>query len=291
MHKGLTRSQLYREAIEKLSSSEISNSTNEVAWILEYAVGLTRLMIHTSPGQSVSEDDRQRAWECVERRATGEPLQHILGTQEFWGMDFIVSRNVLIPRPETELLVRAMLSRLPSQSSPIIVDVGTGSGCLAIALSAEIPNAIVLALDCSLMAIDIARHNACYHGKDDHVKFCVSDLLAPLLSANLVGKVTAIVANLPYIREEEMSTLSREVRDFEPKMALAGGPDGLVLYRRLLPEAAKILVPQGHVVLEVGQGQARCLSEEVSFGRSFGVNEIIPDSIGIQRVVCLERTG
>ena len=284
-------SHLYREVIAKLSAAGVANSTNEAAWLFEHAVGWTRLMIHTEPDRSLSVEDRQRVWECVERRMSGEPLQYIIGSQEFWGRDFMVTRNVLIPRPETELLVQAVLSRLRNRPHPIIVDVGTGSGCIAITVNLEIPEATVFALDRCPSAIQIAQRNAHFHSQSDHLRFCVSDLLSPLLSGHLVGKVTAIVANLPYIREEEFSTLSREVSNFEPKMALDGGPDGLSLYRRLLPEAATVLAPHGQMVVEVGQGQARLLCEEALSSGHYRADETIRDSLGIERIVCLERRG
>ena len=291
MNGPISYSHLYREVIRRLSSCGISNSSNEAAWILEHATGVTRLMIHTSPDQSVTEEARRQAWEHVERRASGEPLQYVLGTQEFWGMEILVSKHVLIPRPETELLVKEVLMRLGSQASPIIIDVGTGSGCVALAISRESPGATVLAIDRCPLAIGIAAKNAERHNRQDQVKFCVGDLLAPLLSARLAGKVTAIVANLPYIRESEFPTLSREVCDFEPKLALDGGPDGLMLYRRLLPEASRVLEPKGHCMMEVGRGQAQLLCKEARASGDFLVNDIIHDSLDIQRVVCLERKG
>ncbi|WP_454064523.1 peptide chain release factor N(5)-glutamine methyltransferase [Candidatus Nitrospira salsa] len=287
----MSYSQLYREAVHRLSACGVTNSLNEAAWILEQTIGVTRLMIHTSPDCLLTNDDQRRAWKSIERRSTGEPLQYILGTQEFWGMEFMVSNHVLIPRPETELLVQAMMVRLEAFSCPIIVDVGTGSGCLAIALSAECPYAMIVAVDRSLQALHIAVRNAEFHGQNGQVRFCVGDLLAPLSSASFLGKVTAIVANLPYISETELASLSRDVRDFEPKLALDGGADGLAVYRRLLPEAENILAPDGHLVVEVGQGQASRLCDEACAGGRFRVHEIIHDSLGIQRVVCLERTG
>jgi len=287
----MSYSQLYRDAVHKLSDCGVTNSVNEAAWILEQTISVTRLMIHASPDCLVPDDDRARAWKSIERRANGEPLQYILGSQEFWGMEFVVSSDVLIPRPETELLVHAVLARLEVFPCPIIVDVGTGSGCLAIALSRECSDAMVVAVDRSVQALRIAVNNAMFHGQYSQVKFCVGDLLAPLSSASFLGKVTAIVANLPYIRETELSSLSRDVRDFEPKLALDGGADGLAVYRRLLPEAQNVLAPGGHLVVEVGQGQASRLCDEACSGGRFRVHEIIHDSLGIQRVVCLERTG
>ncbi|GJL55902.1 MAG: release factor glutamine methyltransferase [Nitrospirales bacterium] len=287
----MSYSQLYREAIRTLSAWGVTNAANEAAWILEQTVGLTRLMIHASPDRCVPDDDQRRALGCIKRRASGEPLQYILGTQEFWGMEFVVSSHVLIPRPESELLVKAVMSRLESFSSPVIVDVGTGSGCLAIALSVERPDAMIVAMDRSVHALRVAVGNAKSHGQYDRVKFCVGDLVSPLSSASFLGKVTAIVANLPYVPERELASLSRDVRDFEPTLALDGGADGLAVYRRLLPEAEGILQPHGHVIVEVGRGQADSLCDEVCRGGSFRVHEIIHDSLGIQRVVCLERTG
>ena len=287
----MTNSQLFRQAIEKLSRAKISNSTNESAWILEHAAGLTRLTIHTNPDHIVSDEDCKQVWECLDRRAFGEPLQYILGSQEFWGMEFFVSRNVLIPRPETELLVDAAISRLCSRSCPFIIDVGTGSGCVAISLNVELPDATVLGLDRCPLAIRMAQKNAQVYNQDSPVGFCVSDLLSPLLSGRLVGKVTAIVANLPYIREDEFALLSREVIDFEPRIALDGGSDGLGIYRRLLPQAAKVLSPCGHLIVEVGKGQARSLCDEATLAGDYREDEIICDSLGIQRIVCLERKG
>ncbi|WP_447970673.1 peptide chain release factor N(5)-glutamine methyltransferase [Nitrospira sp. M1] len=287
----MSYSQLYREAIRTLSAWGVTNAANEAAWILEQTIGLTRLMIHASPDRHVPDDDQRQALSCIKRRAGGEPLQYILGTQEFWGMEFAVSSHVLIPRLESELLVKAVMSRLESFVSPVIVDVGTGSGCLAIALSVERSDAMIVAMDRSVQALRVAVGNAKSHGQYDRVKFCVGDLVSPLSSASFLGKVTAIVANLPYVPERELASLSRDVRDFEPTLALDGGADGLAIYRRLLPEAEGILQPHGHVIVEVGQGQADCLCDEACRSGSFRVHEIIHDSLGIQRVVCLERTG
>ena len=198
--------QLYQNAVAKLESSNVSNARHEAAWILEETIGLTRLKVQTFPDHVVSEEAWRCAWEAVERRASGEPLQYILGSQEFWGLDFFVSKDVLIPRYETELIMESVLSRVREHVSPLIIDVGTGSGCLAVAIGMELPHAQILALDRCLNAIRIAVHNANQHEIYHRIGFCVGDLLTPLLSARLAGKVTAVVANLPYIREEEFFT-------------------------------------------------------------------------------------
>ena len=286
----LSRGQLYQKAVAKLESSDVGNARHEAAWILEETIGLTRIMIQAFPDADVSKEMWQCAWESVERRALGEPLQYVLGSQEFWGLDFLVSRDVLIPRYETELIMESVLSQVREHVSPLIIDVGTGSGCLAVAMGIELPHAQILALDRCSKAIRTALYNAQHHKIHHRIEFCVGDLLAPLLSTRLAGKVTAVVANLPYIREAEFFTLSPEVRDFEPKMALDGGTDGLVLYRRLLREAQEIVQPSGYVIVEVGKGQASTLCEDAT-RCGYRIHQILHDSIGIERVVCLERTG
>ena len=289
-HRRMTRSQLYQEADQvSWNASGISNAKNEVVWILEHTLKRNGLMIHTDPNQLVSIDDQKKTWSLLERRASGEPIQYLLGTQEFCGLDFVVSRDVLIPRPDTELLVQVVSSRLNNRSSPLIVDVGTGSGCIAVTLAVTIPLATIIAIDQCTLAIKTAKENAIRHHIIPRIKILVGDLLSPLLSGKLEGKVAAIVSNLPYISHEEWRQLPREVRDFEPKRALDGGEDGLMLHRRLLREAGDLLMPNGVLVLEVGKGQASRLCQEIWPQDPFSVQEVRQDSLGIDRIVCLER--
>lgn len=287
----MSHAQLYREAVRKLSSAGLSNAENEAMWILEETIGLTRLMIHASPDHFVSAKDEQLAWDVLNRRASGEPIQYLLGTQEFWGLEFLVPRGVLIPRLDSELLIRTILLYLKDAPNPLIVDVGTGSGCLAVALATEIPQSRILATDRSVLAIRTAMKNAARHNVMHQIKFCVGDLLTPLLSCRLAGKVGGIIANLPYIRHEEWDQLPREVREFEPRLALDGGPDGLVPSRELLRQAGVLLAARGVLVLEVGKGQARRLCQDVTTKDLYHVLEIRRDSLEIERVLCLERKG
>ena len=258
-------------------------------WILEETIGLTRLMIHASPDHVVSVQDQQTAWHCLERRASGEPIQYVLGTQEFWGLEFCVPPGVLIPRPDSELLIHTMLPYIEDSPTSLVVDVGTGTGCLAVALGMEKPHVKILATDRSLLAVRTAQKNAARHEVIHHMNFCVGDLLAPLLSQGLEGKVAGIVANLPYISHEEWGQLPHEVRAFEPALALDGGPDGLVPYRHLLQQARVLLAPRGALVLEVGRGQSSILCQEVNAEGRYEVREVRRDALGIERVVSLER--
>ena len=282
-------SELYRGAVDTLTQAGISNARHEALWILEYALGVTSLQFHTNPEAPLDAETCRKAVALFQRRASREPLQYVLGTQEFFGLNFTVRPEVLIPRPETELLVEEMIALLGSDTRPVILDVGTGSGCLAISLAVNLPQAVMIASDKSVAALRIARLNAMRHGVLQRILWVAGDLLAHLLSGNLAGKVTAIIANLPYISHVEWDHLSPDVKDFEPRLALDGGPDGLDMYRRLLDEAPGIVSSEGFMVMEVGIGQAEILCQEPAVTNAFQIVKVRPDSQGIPRVVVVQR--
>lgn len=272
-----------------LSSAGISNAVDETMWIMESALGLSRLTVHVNPDRVVPPGDRENAMSLFQRRVAGEPLQYVLGTQEFYGLEFTVNTGVLIPRPETELLVDEVLSHELPSSHPVVVDVGTGSGCLAVALAVADPNMTLYATDCCGIALAAAEANAVRHHMDRRVTFLLGDLCEPLRSMGLTGQVSAMVSNLPYIPSAELATLPREVREFEPNLALDGGADGLVLYRRLLRQAGEFLKPGGILVLESGYAQAGLICEEAVEQGEYSVRHIRQDFSGIERVIYLER--
>ena len=284
-------SQLYREAVNQLSQAGIANAKLEAMWILEEALGVGRIRIHAYEEDLLDFEQWQRTISLVERRAAGEPLQYVLGSQEFFGLDMAVGPGVLIPRPESELLVEEVISRLQTYPKPVIWDVGTGSGCLVISVARALHRAIVMASDRSVLALQVARRNALKHGVDSRILWFAGDLLAPLLSSRLAGKVTAIIANLPYISHDEWERLSPDVKDFEPRLALDGGPDGLDVYRRLLEEVPGVLAAEGVVYMEVGLGQADRLCEEATASKKFEVLKVQSDGQGIPRMVCLQQVG
>ena len=188
----------------------------------------------------------------IARRAAREPVGYILGEREFWGLAFEVTRDVLIPRPETELIVEEALAAFGGGAPPeTVVDVGTGSGCLAITLAREFGGADVVAIDRSEAALDVARRNAVRHGMAARIDFRVADLLD-----GLTRRADLIVSNPPYVARRDAPALAPEVRDHEPHLALFGGDDGLAVYRRLLPAAHARLTRGGKLVLELGQHQA-----------------------------------
>jgi release factor glutamine methyltransferase len=220
----------------------------------------------------------------VERRRSGEPVQYITGEQEFYGLPFRVTPDVLIPRPETEHLVEKALGLAAEVDRPRIIDVGTGSGAIAVALAHHLPNARITALDISPMALEIARENARRDAVADRIQFIESDLLTAVTDE----RFDMVVSNPPYVPTTDRDSLSVEVREHEPGLALFAGEDGLDIYRRLIPEAFAVLVAGGYVLLEIGYGQSAAVAALLTES-GFEKVEFVPDLQGIPRVVCAQR--
>jgi release factor glutamine methyltransferase len=221
----------------------------------------------------------------VKRRRTGEPIQHITGETEFYGLSFRVNRDVLIPRPETEHLVEKAIALAAGFVRPRIVDIGTGSGAIAVALAARLPAAQMTATEISASALAVARENAERNGVADRIRFLAGDLLAPVAGE----RFDLIVSNPPYVPEGDRDTLSVEVRDYEPAQALFAGADGLAIYRRLIPAAPAALVSGGFVVLEIGYGQQEPVGSLLA-GAGFKEVEFTADLQGIARVATAQRS-
>jgi release factor glutamine methyltransferase len=217
----------------------------------------------------------------LDRRLRGEPIQYIVGEAEFFGLPFKVTPDVLIPRPETEHLVEKAIEIAGLRAAPRIVDVCTGSGAIAVALAHALPTATITATDVSKAALSIACDNAKRNGVEPRIRFFEGDLLAPLAGEQF----EIVVANPPYVPTIERESMSVEVRDHEPALALFAGVDGLDIYRRLISAAPSVLVPGGFIALEIGYGQARA-AEELLAAAGFRQIEFIPDLQDIPRVAC-----
>ncbi len=224
--------------------------------------------------------------ELLQRRLAGEPIQYITGEAEFYGLPLRVSRDVLIPRPETEHVVEKAVALARGFSRPRIVDVGTGSGAIALALAHQLPQAGVTAIDVSEAALEIAQENARRNGLSDRIRFTRGDLLAPVAGEQF----DVIVSNPPYVATSERDTLDVEVRGYEPPIALFAGEDGLSIHRRLIWQARDVLVSGGFIVLEIGYNQGDAVGA-LLLAEGFECVEFAPDLQGIPRVASARRTN
>jgi release factor glutamine methyltransferase len=278
----VTTAEALASARAGLAEAGIGDAALDAETLLRHVTGWDRAGLLAHPDREVLDVDLQRFRSLVDARAQRRPLQHLTGSQGFWRHEFRVTPDVLIPRPETEVLVEAALGLLSLQPEALLVDVGTGSGCIALSLAAEAPRAEIHATDVSREALEVARDNARRLGLEGRVAFHEGDLLAPL--AALEGRLDVIVSNPPYVDPTDAPSLAPEVRDHEPAVALfpPGGP--LAVYRRLLPEASRFLRPGGHALVEIGYGQQPAVTE-VAEAAGLAVERVIPDLKGIPRTI------
>ena len=255
----MTLHQALANATNQLAASEHlrANATRDAELLLLHTLHLTRATLLAHPDRELSAADQTHYETLISRRLKNEPIQYITHQQEFYGLSLRVTPAVLIPRPETEHLVEAVLQRLPHNQHLSIADMGTGSGAIAIALAVHLPQSRITALDISPEALKIAKTNAETHDVAHHIRFLHSDLLSAIIHE---APFDAIVSNPPYVPEPDRSTLHPEVRDHEPSTALFSGPQGLDIYRRLIPQAYAALKPNGLLALEIGHGQREALT-------------------------------
>lgn len=264
-----------------LTSKGIQNARLESEWLLCAATGLDRVGLYLNFEKPLNDEELSSYRSMVTRRARREPLQHILGTQEFCGLDFEVTPDVLIPRHDTETLVDEAVSRMPDAHS--LLDIGTGSGCIAVALARQLPEAAVTATDISKAALDVAKRNAERHSV--FIEFLHGSLFIQLEGRHF----DLIVSNPPYIPTGDISTLEPEVRDFDPRDALDGGADGLNFYRSIIPAAVDYLNPGGWLLVEVGIGQTEDVSRFFQEADGYADPFTALDPGGIKRVVGAQR--
>jgi release factor glutamine methyltransferase len=278
----MTAAALLREAASTLRGAGVEAADWDAERLLRHVLGWERGTLLARPAAELDAASQARFRGLVARRAARVPLQHLLGSQAFWRHEFLVTPDVLIPRPESELLVEAALERLRGCVAPLIVDVGTGSGCIALSLAAALPRARVHATEVSHPALEVARENARRLGLTQRVVFHEGDLLDPVSS--LKGSVDLVVSNPPYVDEGAREALAPEVRDHEPAVALFAAEHGLGTYRRLLPEACAVLRGGGTLVVELGFGQQDAVAQ-LCAAAGLAVAEVRADLQSIPRAL------
>ncbi len=275
--------QVLAAATARLSQAGLAaTSLQDAQLLLMHVLGCDRTHLLAYPERIVTHAELASYDELISRREKHEPVQYITGRVEFYGLALRVDRNVLIPRPETEHLVEALLARISPAEHAEIVDIGTGSGAVAIAIARSRPNVTVTATDISPSALAVARANAEAHNLAARISFIQTDLLAGIAS----GVFDAVVSNPPYVGEEDRATLARQVHEYEPATAFFAGPDGFDIYERLIPEAERVLKPSGWLLMEIGYGQQSRIAELLA-----GWNDVsfVADLQEIPRVACARR--
>jgi release factor glutamine methyltransferase len=256
--RGLTVAAARRTMAAALRERGIESPELDARILLGNALALDLTGLAAAADRALSERETETAWEAVRRRSSGEPVARILGRKEFWGLDLHLSPATLVPRPDTETVVEAAIALCGterSQAPTAICDFGTGSGAILLALLSEYPHARGVGTDISEAALQTARFNAAAHRLADRARFVCCDY-----GAALGFGFDLVVSNPPYIRSSEMAALAREVRDFDPSVALDGGADGLEAYRALANDAFRILTPSGRLIVELGQGQGEAVA-------------------------------
>jgi release factor glutamine methyltransferase len=296
--------EVLREGIARLRQANVPSFTLAAELLLLHVTARNRTWLYSHPEELLPSAEIAAFFALISRRSAGEPTQHLTGKQEFWGLEFQVTPDVLIPRPETEHLVEVTLDRLAVRElragrSPkltgeglTLVDVGTGSGCIAAALAKELPSATVYATDISRPALDVARRNGVRLGLSERIQLLESNLLDAFHESPSTNRESRlfdlIISNPPYIGRREAASLPREVRDHEPELALYGGEEGYELYSALVAQAQSLLKPGGLLVLEIGQGSLPAVQPllETPLWTNISVTN---DLAGIPRVLAAER--
>ena len=268
-----------------LAGKGVETPLKEARTLMAFVLDCKPIDVVARSGEEPTDDEKARYRELIKRRVEGCPTAYLTGRRDFYMLSFEVSPAVLIPRPDTETLVVAALDALKGVAAPRILDLGTGSGCVAVSLAHALKAAGVTAVDVSPDALATARRNAAAHGVAERVVFLEGDLFAPLPPA---ASFDAIVSNPPYIAPSEFPALAVDVRDHEPRVALDGGPDGLSFYRRIAADAAKFLSPGGSLLVEIGSTQADAVAGLLSAAGLSGV-AVTRDGSAHPRVVSARR--
>jgi release factor glutamine methyltransferase len=256
----LSAKDMLRNAVLQLQSAHITTASMDARVLLQYVLGVTREQLLADTGLQLSPRQQATYEDLVQRRCERQPVSHLIGKREFWNLTFKVTPDTLDPRPDSETLIEALLSRFPDREAPLkILDLGTGTGCLLLTLLSEYPAATGTGVDISPPALEVARENALNLGLENR-----ADWLRSCWGNDVEGSFDIVISNPPYIPTHTIATLAPEVARWEPRLALDGGEDGMACYRAIAAQLPRLLAPKGYAAFEIGIGQARELGEVVT---------------------------
>lgn len=282
---GNTCLEILNQAVEKLRSEGIDRPRTNAELLLGAALNKSKVDIYLDKDRVLSPDEIQKFDQHIKERISHKPVQYIIGTVEFFGLEFKVDERVLIPRPETETLVEVVIEELTDKENPRIIDLGTGSGAIAISLAANLKSSFIYATDVSSEALEVAKENASRNRVDNQIQFLCGDLFDPLRNKNLGGKIDCVVSNPPYVSKGEFDHLPREVKDYEPVVALESEKNGLFFHKKIIENSLDFLKKEGLLTLETAFGQAVKVADLIRQSKDFNSVEIRKDLGGIDRVV------
>ena len=273
-----------RDGTKLLQENVIAEPEREAVLLMGHALKRDRAFVYAHPEYRLSAVESILFKAVIRRRASHEPFQYIVGRQEFYGREFYVTPDVLIPRPETEILVEAAIKEFQDHEHCKFFEVGVGSGCISVSILANLPNATAVGADVSYKALVVAGNNAKNNGVSERLELQLSNVFDSVDDRQF----DLIVSNPPYVANADLSSLQREVRDFEPKTALSGGPDGLDIIRRIIEGAPKLLKANGMLLMEIGWDQSERV-ERILVERGWESIEKLPDLQGIPRIIKARR--
>ncbi len=275
--------QLRQTAIDRLTQADVDAPRLTAEVVLAHALELTRTQLLAQADGPLTPDQLTRVQRDLDRLVNNEPLAYVVGHREFYDIDLLTDARALIPRPETECLVEYAIKIMADRPAPLIADVGTGCGAIAVTLAKHLPQARLIATDLSADAVDLARANAQRNNVDARIDFRLGSLLEPIAES-----LDLLAANLPYIDDKDWPYLARTIRGHEPKMAFIGGPDGLDLVRALLRDASRVLQPGSVILLEIGAYHGDAVTEIALLNFPQARVEIKPDYAGLDRLAVIE---
>lgn len=281
---GNTCLEILNQAVERLRSEGIDKPRTNAELLLGAVINKNKVDLYLDKDQVLTSDESERFAHWIEERISHRPVQYIIGTVEFFGLEFKVDERVLIPRPETETLVEVVIEQLAHEEKPKIIDLGTGSGAIAISLAATLKSSFIYATDVSKEALEVAKENAIKNKVENQIEFFSGDLFGPLKNENLEGQIDCVVSNPPYVSKEELETLPEEIKDYEPIVALQSEKDELFFHKKIIEDSLNFLNKGGFLALETAFGQAGKMADFIRQNGNYHNIKIIKDLSGIDRV-------